>query len=251
MADTVLSVWRESRTGEENGMATLKASKGFFAAGWKLALPGATPNVGASLGVFVFEPRTSFGNTPLPTYRIRVGKRKVILERRDHGTPTGRCSVGRWTRVDDAPTPRKAGDWTRLGKFWNWLIEENVAALLPDYSWTADKGKDPNRCRPPIGKGRGRKLRALPKKDDLIDAPANGRRCATQHGPRHPKAAPKRPAPTPSPNRREALAKARRRDVLGAPGERVMVSATYTKAADRARAEIAAHAAAVKAAAQK
>ena len=101
---------------------------------------------------------------------------------------------------------------------------------------------DFNRCGTPNKPGRGRRLRALPKKDDIIDAPANGARVGEHDAPYSPRRAKPRPAIRRVQKRSEALAKAKRRDTRGKPTENT-VSGTYAAAADKTREAIADHAA--------
>lgn len=175
-------------------MAKLRIGKDFLDAGFVPVTGGdAALAMGSALLVFLYRP---FGDgafvNALPMLRVRVGKRVTILEKRAHGTPTGRCSRGHWERVDDAPTPQLAADWRQLGRFWSWRICESVNLGTPSaWDWSKDHGKDRNRCgtqansnalAPTLvgGQGRGRTGRGLPSMSDAWGfSPASGSKAGT------------------------------------------------------------------------
>lgn len=125
----------------------MKVSKGFKVAGWAESFAGdASRNMGSALAAFIFMPPEGFPRVRT-LWRIRLGKRSAILERRTHGTPTGRCSVGRWQRIDTARTPTNARAWTGLGRFWAFRILESVDPVAAEtWEWRTLGSADRNRC---------------------------------------------------------------------------------------------------------
>ena len=166
----------------------MRVSKGFQAAGWAASFAGdVSRNMGSALAAFVFMPPEGFPRVRT-LWRVRLGKRLAILERRRHGTPTGRCSAGHWERIDTADTPTKARAWTGLGRFWAYRILESIdpdAALRWD--WRSLRSRDRNRCgtradanskHPTLAGGscgRGKIGRGLPTRHDTFGfSPATG-----------------------------------------------------------------------------
>lgn len=80
---------------------------------------------------------------PGATWRIRIGARVTVLERRAHGTPTGRASAGHWQRVCDTPTPKTAAQWSHVGKAFRTLALEWASDPAP---WDTRQQGDANRC---------------------------------------------------------------------------------------------------------
>lgn len=79
-------------------------------------------------------------------FRVIVGKRVCRLEKRVHATPTGRCSRGRWERLQSCETPKRAREWGKLARFWRWYALEVSSGIDPFYSWEDDNGKNFNLC---------------------------------------------------------------------------------------------------------
>lgn len=182
----------------------IRIGKGFIAAGFVAVTGGdAAIALGSALLAFLYRPETALSGSgsprvpttcpALPMLRVRVGSRVTVLERRAHGTPTGRCSRGHWERIDVADTPRNAGEWGKLGRFWAWRIVESVETLGPraPWNWADDKGKNRNLCGTPAtsnihhptiagGQGKGRVGRGSPSMGDAWGfSPASGRRAGT------------------------------------------------------------------------
>ena len=168
-------------------MAGFKITAGAKRAGWIPAAGDAVRAIGNAIGALMLPPASpAFRVAAPPLFRIRVGARVCSLEKRVHATPTRRCSVGRWERQDSGPTPRNARAWGKLAKFWAWYAVEVSEGRNP-YSWTADRGKSPNRCITPananahqptqaIGScGRGRVGKVIPTRAEVFGhSPARG-----------------------------------------------------------------------------
>jgi hypothetical protein len=116
----------------------IKTSKAFHTAGWARVGGTMLKSMGSALIAYVFT-----GAATLGTWRIRIGSRVSVLERRAHGTPTGRCSRGHWERMDDAPTPQRAAEWSKLGKFWAFAVETHGTTPGP---WQTHFSGDVQRC---------------------------------------------------------------------------------------------------------
>ncbi|GAF98227.1 unnamed protein product, partial [marine sediment metagenome] len=128
-------------------MASFKITKGIAAAGWQAAIGDALRGAGNAAAVLMLAPQSEgFRQSALGMFRIRVAIRLVTLERREHGTPTGRCSRGHWVALDKAPRPSGAREWSKLANFWGWFATEHSAGRHP-YCWESDLGKNFNRCK--------------------------------------------------------------------------------------------------------
>ncbi len=170
-------------------MAGMKITKGIAAAGWIAGVGDALRGAGKALGILMLDPRSEgYHGGASGMFRIRVGARVTTLECRAHGTPTGRCSRGRWEALDKGATPANAREWAKLANFWGWFAAEYAAGRHP-YSWADDAGKSHNRCHtkahanaltPTLAAGaapgRGRIGRSVPTKMEAMGfAPTGGK----------------------------------------------------------------------------
>jgi len=150
---------------------------------------GGTAHAGVRPGETVFILTVQGGGF----YRLRFGVRVAALERREHGTPTRRASVGRWVRIIGWPFLGTAADAGAVARV---AVECAAGGGAAAGSYREDAvSRDPNRCatrahanatdpRVGAGSGRGRAVRGLPSKAETWGySPANGRRAGT-HSPR-------------------------------------------------------------------
>lgn len=115
-----------------------RVTRGAAAAGWVPGVGDALRGAGgAGVAMLLTSPSA-------PMFRMRVGKRTTVLEVRRHDA--SRCTRGRWERLDDADTPRRAAGWGKLGRFWRHFADEVAEGREPPYCWREDRGKDWNRC---------------------------------------------------------------------------------------------------------
>lgn len=161
------------------------------AAGFVPAAGDAARNLGSALGAALYR-----GEGVRATVRLVVGVRLSRLERREHGTATGRCSVGHWVRIAEFPSPAA---FNRRG--WATLARRALAAMREAFpaaggSFAGVVGYvrgDANRCRtrtgfnatePTAGSGCGGKGTAFPHGLPGFSGvygfvPASGRRVGT------------------------------------------------------------------------
>lgn len=120
---------------------------------------------------------------PRGTYRLRVGARVTALEGREHDTPTGRCSAGKWSRFAAYPTPTTLGEASvTLSQVWGVILGEGTLSPTEFSGVMGYTRGDHNRCHSrvnadahdptfgPSGSGRGRVVRGLPTRRDGFDA---------------------------------------------------------------------------------
>jgi len=156
----------------------MKLSKRFLKCGWAPMPSGdLSRGKGSATDCFLFTGPNRYG-----TWRIVSGKRISRIESRRHGTPTGRCSRGRWIVEWKGDTPSGLREWGTFGDFAAWLI-----GVSPEeregYTWTGNLKNDMNRCRTKATAGRGRKIKGMPGYTLTAGyAPASGRKAAT-HSP--------------------------------------------------------------------
>jgi hypothetical protein len=169
-----------------------KPTKATTAAGWLLGVGDALRGAGNCVSVLMLSPTApAFQTSPGAMWRAVIGKRVCRLERRIHATPTGRCSRGRWERLDTGDTPTTPAQWRKLSEFWAWYAAEYADGRIPAYDWATDPGKSRNLCRtlananapnPTMGSatpGRGRRGKGQPSKLEAFGwSPAAGYRVA-------------------------------------------------------------------------
>lgn len=126
------------------------------------------------------ENETVFGLLhPRGTYRLRVGPRVAALEGREHDTPTGRCSSGKWARLGKWDAPKTPGEAAViLNLAWGVIVGEGTLSPTGFEGVTGYARGDANRCRsrvdsnapdPVMGSGcagRGRVGRSNPTRKD-------------------------------------------------------------------------------------
>lgn len=110
-----------------------KLIKILAALGWVIAPPSLSRSLGSAL--------KALAHTDIPgaTWRLRIGKRITALERRAHGTPTGRASVGHWERIATVDTPRDAAGWREAAAG---LTSEALAHESAARDILASRGRD-------------------------------------------------------------------------------------------------------------
>jgi hypothetical protein len=214
----------------------MKFSKRFLNSGWAPVLGGdAARSLGSATLAFFY-----MGAAILGTWRIVTGKRITRIERREHGTPTGRCSCGHWIVEWKGASPVTLREWGTFGDFAAWFVEASPDERAT-WTWTDYPRGDLNYCPEKAIAGRGRTLRGMPGNVSVLGySPANGKRTRGHDAPRSPAAPPPRLEPTPAPNRAASVRRAHSRDVRG-KGKH-LANGAYRVAADVARAEIAEHA---------